>query len=120
MADNAASPKDFLAVAKALVEAKADLHTKNNAGHTPFHLACASGDLNMVKFLFECGSDPNTVDNQGTTPLHAAVQSGDADLLSYLLTEVGAKTGIVGAESLTPKGDPEGVAEISKSVAAVG
>lgn len=108
MSADAASSKDFLEVAKALVEAKADLHIKNHAGYTPFHLACASGDLNMVKFLFERGSDPNTVDNQGMTPLHAAAQRGHAEILSYLLTEAGVQVDIASAESVTLEA-PEGV-----------
>jgi len=90
MADSDASPKDYLSVAKQLVQAKADLEAKNNAGQTPFYLACATGDLDMVKLLFDAGSDPNTVDNQGITALHA-VNRGNVELLSFLLNEAGCK-----------------------------
>jgi ankyrin repeat protein len=76
---------DFIATAKALIEIRAMLEARDNAGLTPFHLACAAGNLDMVKFLFESGSDPNTVDNQGFTPLHTAAQKGHASLVPYLL-----------------------------------
>lgn len=86
MPDADTGPEDYLAVAKYLVQAKADLGAKNNAGQTPFHVACSGGHFDMVKFLFESGSDPNTADNQGISPLHAAVHHGHAEvLLPYLL-----------------------------------
>lgn len=84
MSNEDAGPADYLGVAKQLVEAKADLHTKNNAGQTPFHVACSGGYLDMVKFLLEAGSDPNTVDNQGATPLNSAQQRGHAEIVAYL------------------------------------
>ena len=76
---------DFIETAKALVNSKAMLEARDNAGLTPFHLACAVGNLNMVKLLFESRSDPNTVDDRGFTPLHTAAQRGHADILPYLL-----------------------------------
>lgn len=92
MPDANASPEDYLAVAKHLVEAKANLSAKNNAGQTPFHVACCAGHFDMVKFLFESGSDPHVADNEGVTPLHAAVLRGhSAELLPYLLQVAGCK-----------------------------
>lgn len=111
MADHDASPPDYLAVAKFLVEAKADLHAKDNAGQTPFHVACAAGNSDMAKFLFEASSDPNVVDNQGTTPLHAAIKNDHAELRAYLLAILGRKSGVRSEE------DPKALESVAEAAA---
>jgi ankyrin repeat protein len=93
--------ESYLAIARMLVDSKADLEAKNNAGRTPFHHACASGSLEMAEYLFECGSDPNVIDNAGATPLHVAAQGGHAGIVKFLLTvaKCDPVTGLVIKES---------------------
>lgn len=42
-------------------------------GTTPFHIACGSGNIDVVHSAFEMGGNFMTLDSQGETPLHAVV-----------------------------------------------
>lgn len=42
-------------------------------GTTPFHIACSSGNIDVVQSAFEMGGNFMTLDAQGETPLHAVV-----------------------------------------------
>ena len=42
-------------------------------GTTPFHIACTSGNIDIVQSAFEMGGNFMTLDTQGETPLHAVV-----------------------------------------------
>lgn len=103
MQDCDAKMKDYLAITKLLLDAKADPNVKNNEGKTAFHNACADGNLDMIKLLFESGCDPNTVDNEGITPIRAAAENGHVTLVSYL-EEVGCKLDVLKAEGAALEG----------------
>jgi len=92
-------------VAKALIEAHADLQANTRQGFTALHFAARVGDLESVKLLLAAGVDVNllthstsvanrinnqlgigkTVGTIGYTPLLVAVVRGQVDLALYLL-----------------------------------
>lgn len=74
-----------LAIAKLLVDAKANLKKKNRVGMTPLHIAAESGQCKLAKLLVQNGADPSIKDKEGKTPLHFAIQNGREKLTGYLL-----------------------------------
>ncbi|KAI1153058.1 hypothetical protein F4825DRAFT_283176 [Nemania diffusa] len=46
----------------------AEVNTKDKAGNTPLHDACAKGDLNMVSLLLSFGADAGVRNTDGKTP----------------------------------------------------
>ena len=59
------------------------------AGHTPVHLAAASGHVEAVRMLVHGGGSLGTLDAFGDTPLHMAAQAGHVDTCRALV-ELGA------------------------------
>lgn len=55
-------------IAKALIEANADLALKNNDGATPLHVAAFFGRIEIVKMLIDAKADKNAKNNFGATP----------------------------------------------------
>ena len=51
------------------------LSVRTGSGGTILHVACDTGDINLVKKLLEVGADPNVTDVLGFTPLMRAVVS---------------------------------------------
>lgn len=68
----------------------------DESGWTPFHIACAVGDLDIVKRLWESHElpDPDVATNNGTTPLHLAVSKRHTGVVQFLLEECGASTNV--------------------------
>ena len=61
------------------------LNKQNKEKNTPLHLACATGNKQMVKFLIEsekCSESLKKKNNYGYTPLHYAQ---DRDMINYLI-----------------------------------
>ncbi|GAV52650.1 hypothetical protein ZYGR_0AG06410 [Zygosaccharomyces rouxii] len=60
---------------------------KDGSGWTPFHIACAVGNLNIVKELYalETKPDLNLATNQGITALHLAVSKKHTRICEFLL-----------------------------------
>jgi len=65
-----------------LIEHNADIHSRDNRGQSPLHLAAspyygvrANGDIMQV--LLDHGVDPNARDNNNSTPLHHSSWSAD-------------------------------------------
>ena len=57
--------------------------------HTPLHLACRNGHLEVVKYLVsEVQCDPNCRTQGNATPLHLACQKGHLEVVKYLVCEV--------------------------------
>ena len=65
------------------------LCTPNNAnsdGVTPLHLACATGDTQLVEYLIEDrGCDKNVKDKEGRSCLHYAASSRNIKTIQYLV-----------------------------------
>lgn len=60
---------------------------KDASGWTPFHIACAVGNLNIVQELYERIVEPdvNLQTNQGVTALHLAVSKKHVSVCQFLL-----------------------------------
>ena len=59
-----------------LLEYKADPNIQNDAGETPFHLACRRADLQLMYVLLQNNADVNLVDQAGMGAVHHAAYSG--------------------------------------------
>jgi hypothetical protein len=72
-------------VARALLDAGADVHARNRRGAEPLHYAADGGpraptwnpdaQAKTVALLIEAGADPNALDKSGVAPLHRAVRT---------------------------------------------
>lgn len=89
-------------VVKALVQAKAPLHAKDNMGSTPVHAACHRGNVDVVKFLLAHKGDIQSTDKDGFTALHAAAQNGHLPLVKFLVKELGCEVDTVSPKGSTP------------------
>ena len=86
---HAAAQRGYADVVQVLVDAQADIETRDNKGHSPLLSACAShsdsGQLVIVKQLIRAGADVSTVSRQRRTCLHLAASYGLPDIVRYLV-----------------------------------
>jgi hypothetical protein len=80
----AASFKGEVAIAKALVAAKADVNAANDSGQTALMFAALAGRTKMVEYLLKAGADPKAKDKAGNTPLSLAQTQGADDVVKLL------------------------------------
>ena len=73
------------AVCRVLIDAGADLHTKNEIEQSPLHYVCKSGALNMVKMLVRGGAGVRDTNDKGRTCLHVAARCGHTETVRYLV-----------------------------------
>jgi len=83
-------------VARALIEAGADLNAKNNDGSTPLHCAALFGYPDIVSHLLAHGADKMQTNNAGEFPIRAVEVSFDKmvpiyDFFSEQLGPLGLK-----------------------------
>jgi len=81
---------DRVGVAKALLEAGADVNLANKDGQTPLFYAIYSGDTEMVQLLLEAGADVTVKMKDGETVLQRA-QKEEYNEIIKLLKAAGAK-----------------------------
>ncbi len=84
-----------VAVARALLEAGADVRARNRRGAEPLHYAADGGPTHrlwnptaqaaMVTTLLEAGAAPNALDQSGVAPLHRAVRTRSTGAVRALL-----------------------------------
>ena len=74
------------AVCRVLIDAGADLHTKDKIGWSPLHYACDSGALDVVKMLVEAGADVRATNDEGCTCLMLASQRVHTESVRYLVS----------------------------------
>ena len=82
-------------IARALINAGADVHARNRFGDEPLHAAAVGcpgssrwdppAQAATIMCLVESGADPNTADKRGVTPLHRAVRTRCAEAVKTLL-----------------------------------
>jgi ankyrin repeat protein len=106
---SAAMDKELLDAAKEgktqevqrLIEAGADLSTKDGSGLTALHLASWNGHRATAAVLLEAGAPVHAKSNYGSTPLHAASDKGHHDTAQLLLNK-GATVDATNNGGLTP------------------
>ena len=78
------------AVCRVLIDAGADLHTKNEKEQLPLHYACASGALDVVKMLVVAAGAGTqkfkVADDEGETCLSYAAKFGNTETVRYLVS----------------------------------
>ena len=77
--------KVHAAMVELLIDAGADIETKDEMGRSPLHVACRSGELAVVKMLVEAGAGVCVTDNGGETCLTLAAFRGQNKVVRYLV-----------------------------------
>jgi serine/threonine protein kinase/ankyrin repeat protein/formylglycine-generating enzyme required for sulfatase activity len=91
-------------VAKVLLDAGADVKSRNRNGETALHRPLGpwhGPDAATLKLLVEAGADVNAKSNSGSTPLHAAVQQAKPEV-AKLLVAAGADVDAKDKQGNTP------------------
>ena len=73
------------AVCRVLIDAGADVNTKNERQESALHYACASGALDVVKMLVEAGAAVRATHEDGDTCLFRAAQKGHTETVRYFV-----------------------------------
>lgn len=68
-----------------MIEAGADIQSKDKKGYTALHHAAAKGYEKCIGTLLEFGADIEALNGDSFTPLHDAVRGGHLDSVKYLL-----------------------------------
>jgi len=71
--------------AKELLKYSAKVNSNNERKETPLHIACASGNLELVQLLVSKGSNINATSAINFTPLHSAASKSRAVIIAYLV-----------------------------------
>jgi 3,4-dihydroxy-2-butanone 4-phosphate synthase len=74
---------------RALAACGADVHTANETGDTPVHVAAGQGHTETVQALVKCGADAKAADQEGRTPVWVAARAGHTETVRAL-AECGA------------------------------
>jgi ankyrin repeat protein len=79
---------------KTCIDSGTDVNTADYDMRTPFHVAVAKGNVQVIKMLHSAGANINAVDNFGLTPLgeskRHSMRTGE-NKIRDLLVELGAK-----------------------------
>ncbi|XP_034938575.1 putative ankyrin repeat protein RF_0381 [Chelonus insularis] len=73
---------------KTLLELNSSVHTINNEGVTPLHMACSVESINqpeIIKTLLDYNADVNLTDCRSDTPLHIAYRNENLQVIELLL-----------------------------------
>ena len=73
------------AVCQVLIDAGADIETKDEVGFSPLHWACRSGELTVVKMLVRNGARVRVIENAGRTCFMFAAAFGHTEIVRYLV-----------------------------------
>ena len=73
------------AVCRVLIDAGADLQTKNEKRLSPLHYACKRAPLNVVKMLVEAGAGVRATNDEDCTCLHIPAEYADTEIVRYLV-----------------------------------
>lgn len=74
-----------VAFCRLLLEHRADVNLRDDAGRSALSLACERGHLEAVQLLVQYGADPDAADARGWSPLMHAAAAGRAPVLEWLL-----------------------------------
>lgn len=80
--------REFVTIARILVDRGANLESVNVDGMTVLHSALLTGNVKLIKMFIERGADVKAVDNCGKTVLHFLAESKleNVDVAEQLLT----------------------------------
>ena len=92
-----------------LIEAKADINTKDDHDITPLHYASQLSNHEFLRILIKTGADVNAKDKDGNTPLHVA---GTQEVAEILINAGADISTITNEEGLTPLESNPNVAEV--------
>ena len=76
----------YLAVARFLLDNKAEVNARDQDGTTPIHRAAESGHKAMVELLLDRGADVNVRDKKQDQPLHLATVKGYRSIVELLVS----------------------------------
>eukprot|EP00750_Incisomonas_marina_P021132 INCI4178.2.p2 GENE.INCI4178.2~~INCI4178.2.p2 ORF type:complete len:338 (+),score=72.70 INCI4178.2:298-1311(+) len=76
-----------LAIAKYLLQLKADVHATNHRGQTALHLATYHNSVPILRELLAAKAKVNTSDAKGHTPLFMAAEKGSVEMAKLLVEE---------------------------------
>jgi ankyrin repeat protein len=76
---------DNAAIAKMLIDRKADVNVQNDWGVTPLHYAITNKASKVTKLLLEAKAKVNTHNKYGVTPLHSATELNDPAVTKLLI-----------------------------------
>ena len=80
-----ASSNGHLQCVKILIEAGADVNSKNIFEKTPLHYASIKNNASIVSILLEKGANVDAVSDENTTSLMMAAQCGHLEVVKLLL-----------------------------------
>ncbi len=78
------------AIARLLIEARANVNLADELGNTPLFYAASGGDVELVDLLLKASARVDAANRQGLTPLMAAARAGQRENVAHLLS-AGAK-----------------------------
>ena len=90
-----------------LIEAKADINTKDDYDITPLHYVSQLGNKKFLRILIKAGADIHATDEDGNTPLHVAAN----ERVAQDLINEGANIMALNNEGLRPLDTNPNVAE---------
>jgi len=96
-----ASAHDHVKIVKFLLEAEADINSKDRSGNTALMLASLYGSSTVIKLLLKFGANVNDRNNDAETPLMLACISGDITTIRTLIKS-GADLNAKDARNRTP------------------
>jgi ankyrin repeat protein len=73
------------AIARVLIDNRADVHASSKRGFTPLMYAAHNGDIEMAKLLIDAGANVNEPASDGTQVLPFAIVSGQDEFALFLL-----------------------------------
>ena len=73
---DAAAPRGHLEVARALLQARADINARTEEGWKSLHFAAVDGHEEVARVLVQAGADITAEDRDGRTPLDIATFNG--------------------------------------------
>jgi ankyrin repeat protein len=73
-----------VALAEVLLDAGADVNSRESGGSTPLHAVANNGDVDMTRLLLARGADPRLTDDQGRTAVDVARQGGHTGVVELI------------------------------------